>query len=244
MEDKTPQTRKTVLSALFILTGNENYQKQMLQDCKHTNDLYKSQKKSQKEEDNWVHSSEIKEKYDKLFDQVNAMFSKKLLADYSTINNFILLGCLGGVSGLAPRRSKDFTEMKIKNYTNEDNYYKAGKFCFNIYKTSKEYGEQMIDVKAKAPEFYKILNKWVKYNPTDYLIFSSNQQKLTSPQVTRMLNQIFGKQVSTNLLRHIYLTDKYGKLQAEMQRDSHDMAHSMSMQADYIKNEMQTKNSK
>ena len=235
LEDKTPQTRKTVLSALFILTGNENYQKQMLQDCKHTNDLYKSQKKSQKEEENWVHSSEIKEIYNKLLDQVNAMFSKKLLADYSTINNFILLGCLGGVSGLPPRRSKDFTEMKIKNYTNEDNYYKAGKFYFNIYKTSKEYGEQMIDVKAKAPEFYKILNKWVKYNPTDYLIFSSNQQKLTSPQVTRMLNQIFGKQVSTNLLRHIYLTDKYGKIQDEMEQDSRDMNHSSAMQSLYIK---------
>lgn len=235
LEDKTPQTRKTVLSALFVLTGNEKYQKQMLEDCKHTNEIYKSQKKSQKEEDNWINSSEIKTIYDNLLEQVNAMFSKKLLADYSTINNFILLGLLGGVSGLPPRRSKDYTEMKIKNYTSTDNYYKAGKFYFNIYKTSKEYGEQIIDVKAKAPEFYKILNKWVKYNPTDYLLFSSNQQKLTSPQVTRMLNQIFGKQVSTNLLRHIYLTERFGNIQNDMKNTAADMAHSMSMQAEYIK---------
>ena len=235
LEEKTPQTRKTELSALFILTGNENYQKQMLLDCKHTNDLYKSQKKSQKQEDNWMSSSEIKDIYDNLFDQVNAMFSKKLLADYSTINNFILLGALGGVSGLAPRRSKDFTEMKIKNYTSADNYYKAGKFYFNTYKTSKEYGEQMIDVKSKAPEFYKILNKWVKYNPTDYLLFSTNQQKLTSPQITRMLNKIFGKNVSVDMLRHIYLTEKYGALQSSMAETAKDMAHSMKTQAEYIK---------
>ena len=164
------------------------------------------------------------------------MFSKKLLADYQIINNFILLGCLGGVSGLPPRRSKDYTEMKIKNFdTKTDNYYKAGKFYFNIYKTAKDYGEQIIDVKTKAPEFYKALNKWVKYNPTDYLLFSTNQQKLTSPQITRMLNKIFGKNTSVDLIRHIYLTEKYGKLQEEMESDSRDMSHSSAMQALYIK---------
>ena len=236
LKEKSPQTRKTVLAALFILTNNKAYNELMLQDCKHTNDLYKSQKKSKKEEDGWVSIEEIKNIYDNLFEKVNAMFSNKLLADYQVINNFILLGCLGGVSGLPPRRSKDFTEMKIKNYdTKTDNYFKAGKFYFNVYKTAKDYGEQIIDVKSKAPEFYKILNKWVKYNPTDYLLFSSNQQKLTSPQITRMLNKLFGKNTSVDLIRHIYLTEKYGKLQEEMESDSRDMSHSTSMQALYIK---------
>jgi len=235
LKEKTPQTRKTVLSALFVLTGNENYQKVMLEDCRHTNELYKSQKKSQKEEENWMSSAEIKEIYDELFQQVRAMFEKKLLANYTTINNFILLGCLGGVSGLPPRRSKDYTEMKIKNYTNEDNYYKGGKFYFNIYKTAKEYGEQVIDVKERAPEFYKILNKWVKINPTEYLLFSSNQQKLTSPQITRMLNKLFGKNASTDMLRHIYLTEKYGRIQDEMEQDAKEMSHSTGTQALYIK---------
>ena len=78
----------------------------MLQDCKHTNEMYKTQKKSQKEEDNWMSTEEIKTIYNELLVKVNAMFSKKLLADYQTINNFILLGVLGGVTGIAPRRSK------------------------------------------------------------------------------------------------------------------------------------------
>ena len=236
LKDKTPQTRKTVLAALFILTNNKAYNELMLSDCKHTNDLYKTQKKTKKEEDGWVSVEQIKEIYDDFFEKVNAMFSKKLLADYQIINNFILLGCLGGVSGLPPRRSKDYTEMKIKNFdTKTDNYYKSGKFYFNIYKTAKDYGEQIIDVKTKAPEFFKILNKWVKYNPTDYLLFSSNQQKLTSPQITRMLNKIFGKNMSVDLIRHIYLTEKYGKIQEEIESDSRDMSHSTSMQALYIK---------
>ena len=235
LKEKTPQTRKTVLSALFVLTGNENYQKLMIDDCKHTNEMYKSQKKSQKEEENWMSSAEIKEVYDDLYQRVNLMFSQKLIADYTTINNYILLGCLGGISGIAPRRSKDYTEMKIKNYTNQDNFYKAGKFYFNVYKTAKEYGEQIIDVKQKAPEFFKILNKWVKINPTEYLLFSSNQQKLTSPQITRMLNKLLGKNVSSSMLRHIYLTEKFGDIQDEMENTAKEMAHSKSTQAEYIK---------
>ena len=236
LSSKTPQTRKTVLAALFILTNNKAYNELMLSDCKHTNDLYKTQKKSKKEEDGWVSIEQIQQIYDNLFEKVNAMFSKELLADYQTINNFILLGCLGGVSGISPRRSQDYTEMKIKNYdTKTDNYYKAGKFYFNIYKTSKDYGEVIIDVKTKAPEFYKILNKWVKYNPTDYLLFSSNKQKLTSSQITRMLNKIFGKNTSVDLIRHIYLTEKFGKIQDEMESTAKDMSHSSAMQALYIK---------
>jgi len=236
LKEKTPQTRKTILAALFILTNNKAYNEQMLKDCKHTNDLYKTQQKSQKQEEGWVSVEQIQQIYDDLFEKVNAMFSKKLLADYQIINNFILLGCLGGVSGISPRRSKDYTEMKIKNFdTKTDNYFKAGKFYFNIYKTAKDYGEQIIDVKSKAPEFYKILNKWVKYNPTDYLLFSSNQQKLTSPQITRMLNKIFGKNTSVDLIRHIYLTEKYGKIQEEMEETAKDMSHSSNMQALYIK---------
>jgi hypothetical protein len=53
LQDKSPQTRKTVLAALFILTNNKSYNELMLQDCKHTNDLYKTQKKIKKRR-RWV----------------------------------------------------------------------------------------------------------------------------------------------------------------------------------------------
>ena len=163
------------------------------------------------------------------------MLNNKWAMHYQTIVNYMLLACLGGISGIAPRRSQDFTEMKLKNYSKTDNYYKAGKFYFNIYKTSQHYGEQVIDVKEKAPEFYKLLQKWVKLNPTDYLLFSSNQVKFTSPQVTKAFDGMFGKKASTNILRHSYLTGKYGELQNEMINDSVMMSHSPATQSLYIK---------
>ena len=236
LKEKTPSTRKTVLSALFVLTGKASYNKAMLDDCKQSNEIYKEQKKTQKQEDAWMSSEEIKKIYDEYLVNVKAMFSRKLLANYQLINNFILLGCVTGVNGLPPRRSLDYTEMKIKNYnTLTDNYYKNGVFYFNIYKTAKQYGLQNLEVKSLAPEFNSILKKWVACNPTDYLIFSSNQQKLTSPQITRMLNIVFNKKVSIDLLRHIYLTEKYGKVQDEMKKDSTAMGHSLVEQGLYIK---------
>ena len=50
-----------------------------------------------------------------------------------------------------------------------------------------------------------------------------------------MINNILGKPVSTDLLRHIYLTEKYGKVQSDMQNDSEAMGHDMQTQALYIK---------
>jgi DNA modification methylase len=51
LADKPAQSRKTSLSALFVLTGNDAFNKQMIQDCETVNTYYKEQKKSQKEED-------------------------------------------------------------------------------------------------------------------------------------------------------------------------------------------------
>ena len=235
LSSKPAQARKTSLAALFVLTGSDTYNKQMIEDCVTVNTYYKTQKKSIKEEENWVSTDEIKKIYNELFFNASAMLNNKLAMHYQTIVNYMLIACLGGISGIAPRRSQDFTELKLKNYSKTDNYYKAGKFYFNIYKTSKNYGEQVIDVKEKAPEFYKLLQKWVKLNPTDYLLFSSNQEKFTSPQVTKSFNRLFGKRASTNMLRHSYLTGKYGKLQEEMAEDSKMMSHSPATQALYIK---------
>ena len=106
--DKPPQSRKSILSALYILTNNPKYREQMIVDCKVVNDEYKNQKKDTKERDNWISIDEIKSKYDQLFKKVKAIFSKHMIADYSTIMDYFLLAFLGGVSGLAPRRSLDY----------------------------------------------------------------------------------------------------------------------------------------
>ena len=83
-----------------------------------------------------------------------------------------------------------------------------------------------------------MLRKWVALNPTDYMLYSSNKQKLSSPQISRILNNAFGgKNVSTNMLRHIYLTNVYKDVPALSKMDNLavEMGHSISTAMEYIK---------
>ena len=74
----------------------------MLKDCKTLNDFYKERKKTITQELNWISTEEIKNKYIELLNKVKSMFSKQMIADYSVIMEYLLLGCFGGVSGLPP----------------------------------------------------------------------------------------------------------------------------------------------
>jgi hypothetical protein len=236
LKEKTPQTKKTILSALFVLTKKQSYRDVMMTVMKSVNDKNKEQKMNEKQKENWISVKEIKDIYDPLLVKINSMLSNKSILNESTMMEFLLVSFLGGVvPDLAPRRSQSYTELKIKNFdTKKDNYYKSGKFYFNVYKTAKTYGLQVIEV---PKELNVILKKWIKINTNDYMLYSTNGNKLSSPQVTRILNKIFGKNVSSSMLRHIYLTDKYKDIPAlsKMQNLATDMAHSVSTAMEYIK---------
>ena len=77
LEDKNNQTRKTTLSALFILTGMREYQSEMQSIMKKVNQEYKEQKMNQKQKDNWISTEEIKEKYDSISAIAISMLTKK-----------------------------------------------------------------------------------------------------------------------------------------------------------------------
>jgi hypothetical protein len=234
MDSKNDQTKKTSLSALFVLTGKQEYKDVMTTVMNAVNLKYKQQKKTPKQEDNWMTSEEVKAVYDSQHENALLMLSTKKKFDDGKFIEYLLVAFLSGVI-MPPRRSMDYGEMKIRNYNSkEDNYYKAGKFFFNKYKTAKTYGLQTLDV---PKELNILLKKWVKLNSNDYMLYSTNDNKLSSPQINRILNESFGKKVSTNLLRHIYLTEQYKNIPAitDIQNLATEMGHSPSQALEYIK---------
>ncbi len=236
LKEKTAQTKKTSLSALFVLTKNQSYKDVMVQVMKLVNETDKNQKKNDKQDKNWMSVKEIQDIYEPLLVKAKSMLSKKSILNESTMMEFLLVSFLGGVvKDLAPRRSQDYTELKIRNYdTKKDNYYKRSKFYFNIYKTAKSYGEKVIQV---PKELDVILKKWVKMNTNDYMLYSTNGNKLSSPQISRILNKVFDKNVSTSMLSHIYLTNIYKDLPPlnKMQELSREMGHSILQGLEYVK---------
>lgn len=209
LSEKPARSRKTTLSALFVLTGKNDYRDAMLVDCKTVNDDYKNQKKSKSEEENWISFDDVKKIYDEYLAKASAMLNGKEILQTDVIVRFWLLVFLSGAAGNPPRRSMDICLLKTKDFDREkDNYYDAKKkeFVFNVYKTAKVYGQQKL---VLPKELQKLVAKWIKINPTEYFVFSSNNKQLTSPQVSKYLNSIFGKKVSTDLLRHAFLSDLY-----------------------------------
>ena len=106
---------------------------------------------------------------------------------------------------------------------------------FNTYKTAKQKGSQ----KIKIPnELKSILTKYIKLNNgrSDYLLFNYKFKKLPSANLTLRLNAIFGgKKISVNILRHVYMCDKYADNLAEMKQDFSDMGRSIKQSNVYIK---------
>lgn len=211
----------------------------MLKDCNVVNERYKQQKATPEESENWLSMEEIKQKYNEYLNEVVPMLNHKSSINDKKIIDFFIIALMSGVAGIPTRRSQDWSVMKIRNYNRDtDNYYENGKFTFNVYKTFKVYGRAVIDVKQMAPDLDKLIKKWIKINKTDYLIFSTNFKPLSNSQLYQYNNKIWGKAVSTDMYRKIYLTDFYKKPHSliDMEKMAQYCGHSvMTAMSNYVK---------
>jgi hypothetical protein len=161
---------------------------------------------------------------------------KHSMQDLQKAQNYVLLALTGGIFQ-APRRSLDWV-MKFRGYDAEnDNYVdlKAKRFVFNVFKTKKDKGTQSIEI---SKPLLAILKKWVTVIPddVDYLLFDAKKNKITPSQITHRLNKIFDKNVSTSMLRHIYLTSKFANVNLkELQDTSNAMGNSPMQALEYVK---------
>lgn len=239
LKDLEPNKRKTILAALVVITDNKKYRDQMMLDIEEYKSNESKQLKSDKQTDSWVDTSEIDEIFKIMEQVVKHLYKKKELSmiDLQEIQNYIILCVLSG-KFIPPRRSKDYVDFKIYDIDKEkDNYIEKKSMVFNSYKTAKTYQRQELPIPT---DLMKILNKWIKVNPTNYLFFDSNYNKLTNVKLTQRLNKIFGKKASVNQMRHTYLSNKYQdtiKLNKEMEDDMKAMGSSRSQEKIYIKSE-------
>lgn len=238
LEAIPPNRRKTILSALVIITDKKSYRDLMLKDVRDYNADINKQEKSVKQEESWVEKDAVNDVIADLRKNADAIMKKnnKTISDLQEIQNYIILSVLGG-SFISPRRSKDYVDFKIRNIdTGKDNYMDRNKFIFNSYKTAKTYGKQEVDIPIKLKN---IIAKWIKLNPTEHLFFDANMNKLSAVKLNQRLNKIFnGKKVGVNQLRHTYLTDKFAdtiKKEKVIADTMEDMGSSKDMLKTYVK---------
>ena len=74
-----------------------------------------------------------------------------------------------------------------------------------------------------------VIRKWLKVNPSDYVLINCNNEPFSSCRIIRRLNAIFGKRVSVNKLRYMFLTNFYINTPSlkDMERVVHNMGHNV-----------------
>ena len=225
----------------LMMKKNEQINKEV-----NPNDLTETQEK------NWISWTDVKKRYEDLEKEIDAFCKEKLLSEqqYNTLLSYIILSLYIHQS---PRRNKDYQIMKIVNsykteLSKEFNYLDLSKkdFIFNDYKTSSKYGTQVIKI---SDDLWKSLLKYFKHHQfvsfkkdepqvkeeANFLIYLDKRPLDKVNSITRILNKIFDKAIGSSMLRHIFLTDKYGETLDAQKKDALDMAHSKGMQQDYIK---------
>ena len=209
--------------------------------------------KSQKQIDNWASQEDIINVYNKLSNETLDLFCSKRKhlgeADWTKITETLLLSLY---VLQPPRRILDYSCMYIvkvlpKVLDKSLNYYDLSRdsFVFNNYKTSGTYNTQMF----KAPDkLATLIECYIKIHPLKLkaggfiplLCSYTGEPYAKTYYITKMLNKVFkrelGKVISVNMLRNIFLTDKFGPKVAELSSTANAMGTSSAMvQNQYIK---------
>lgn len=108
-------------------------------------------------------------------------------------------------------------------------------FHFGEYKTAKKYGANVIPVGKKLNS---VLNIWLRINPTDSLLLNSQGKPQTANGLGKYITKVFeptGKKIGVNMLRHIFITEKFAPQLDEKQEVAKKMGHSVGTQELYAK---------
>jgi hypothetical protein len=246
LEGYKPTTRKNFISAIVVALSTEPnrhqkllgyYKEQLNQLFKEQEALQQSQELTETQKKNWTTMASLKKvavdyrkEVNKIMDR-GSPFSKKDIATYQEY----LLSML--YTEMPPLRN-DYAGMVITydetNLDADTNYFVVGEevcyFVLNNYKTKKQYGSQIIDI---PEEVYPVVTAWLGLNPTKFFLINNKNNPLNSNGLTKLLNKVFsstGKKISSGLLRHIYLSERYEANEKKKMKDAKSMLHSVATQ--------------
>lgn len=212
----TPINKKNKLSPLVVLLPDTPIYKEELLN---TINIVKGEPSPIKEQ-NIIDKDKLNNIIDRLKKKSSELFKKDNLTmeEQQQLQDYIIISLY---TMTQPRRLMDYTEMKIKNINKDiDNYINNNNFIFNSYKQSSIKGQQ----ETKIPKLLlTLLNKWINKNPNEYLLYDTNNNKLTSVTLNNRLNKIFDDKISVNSLRHTYLTNNYKDTIDQYNKLSDDM---------------------
>lgn len=201
--------------------------------------------KTDKQEMNWTKWEDVIAKRNEMAEKLPTPKTKLMtLAMWNNMLSYVLL-CL--YTMIPPRRNLDYQNLYVVKKWNDKmdkdkNYYDLSNhtLIFNKYKTSKAHGEQKIDI-SDNKELRAAIDLFIHFHPERkkpeyrFLVNMDGSALSSINSITRILNKIFGKNIGSTMLRHVYLSDKYKMDMSEMKKDADAMGHTVGTQREYIK---------
>ena len=261
IEEKKLSTRKTYLAAIVVTLMAfdkdekliEYYRDEMEDLAKQFNANMEEQNKSETQDKNWVSLAALRKVMRKYRNELNEKGIFKKDVDDLTNKEFDLLqkwivSSLYILDENPPLRN-DYIMKTISNkeydklsedQKREKNYLVIKSrnnkmFSLGEYKTSGKYGTKTIPVGKKLNS---ALNIWLKFNKTGHLLLNSKREPMTANGLTKYLQKTFaptGKNISSSMIRHIFISDKFPAQNKEKEEVAEKMAHSVNQQTLYSK---------
>jgi hypothetical protein len=214
-------------------------------------EFQKSGNKSEKQQKAWASLEELIDVKNKLRIEVDKINKKDTYTkkDLQTVQNYFIITFYldtplrNDLNNTKVIKLNEYNKLTDKD-KNESNYLVYGNKYFlslSQYKTAKKYGLKKIDL---SNDIIKAFRLWYdKFNPNkEYLLINLNSNEpLSSHQLTITLTKLFkkylDKNISTTIIRHIILTEKFGDVKKEMEQMADKMGHDINTaQQIYIKN--------
>lgn len=263
LEGYAETTQKSILAMLVSVLGMFQsptykksytvYHEKMVEAMKEEKENHTSEK-TDKQKENWIDWNVIKKMSDDGYAKVktykNVLTSKEL-------DHLLNTTILSLYTCIPPRRNQDYLDMLVVKKWNDKmptdkNYLDLynSQFVFNKYKTSKKYGTQIVKIPNDAENpLMDVLEAYLKHHPQFKTLKGKNSEPIpflvgstgtltAANSITRILNKVFGKNVGSSMLRHSFLTSKYGDIIQEQQEDSAAMGHSISEQREYVRTDL------
>ena len=202
-----------------------------------TNQMNENQKK------NWISWDDLLSEYQSIKTRVLTYKSLDKLSElqYNHLLKYVILS----LYVLQEPRRNEYKNMKVvSKYTEKlpDSYNYISmsdkEFIFNEYKTKKKYGQQVIKFNNDLLDVIKL---YLRFHPLydknldiPFLVYYTGKPFKDVNSITRILSTIHHG-LGSSLIRHIYLSYKYGDVNEEKQDTANNMGHSVQTQNEYIK---------
>ena len=251
-------TRRNYLNAVIVLLLKRPQFENTLRAYQERRDKYNDQyteiqqtkEPSAKQAANWVPLSEIKElivEYDNEAKQLKshadlttkdkATFQDRFMLHFWT--TYPMRNDLNNTQVITRRAFNALDQVEKDN----KNYVILGKtptLSIGNYKTRKKYGVKTVELVDK--DVVRAMTQWLAVSPNPHYILVNIKDgtPMSSLHITQNLTRIFknhfGKSVGSTLLRHIVLTERFGKQLEDMEQMADIMGHDVSTQQQvYIK---------